>query len=73
MVIDLAIPRLIERIIGERTTPRDRAVVLHSSLIMLAISAPGAAFAAPNNVLSVRVAESAARDLREVLPHKIQT
>ena len=71
--MDLAIPRLVERIIDEGITPHDQAVVLHTSLIMLAISVVSTAFAVANNLLSVQVGEAVARDLREALFRKIQS
>ena len=73
VVMDLAIPRLVERIIDEGITPHDQAVVLHTSLIMLGISVLSTAFAVANNLLSVQVGESVARDLREALFSKIQS
>ena len=73
VVMDLAIPRLVERIIDEGITPHDQAVVLHTSLIMLGISVLSTAFAVGNNLLSVQVGECVARDLREALFRKIQS
>jgi len=73
VVMDLAIPRLVERIIDEGITPHDQAVVLRTSLIMLGISVLSTAFAVGNNLLSVQVGESVARDLREALFRKIQS
>ena len=73
VVMDLAIPRLVERIIDQGITPHDQAVVLHTSLIMLGISVLSTAFAVANNLLSVQVGESVARDLREALFRKIQS
>ena len=73
VVMDLAIPRLVERIIDQGITPHDQAVVLHTSLIMLGISVLSTAFAVANNLLSVQVGENVARDLREALFRKIQS
>jgi len=73
VVMDLAIPRLVERIIDEGIAPHNQAVVLHTSLIMLGISVLSTAFAVANNLLSVQVGESVARDLREALFRKIQS
>jgi ATP-binding cassette subfamily B protein len=73
VVMDLAIPRLVERIIDQGITPHNQAVVLHTSLIMLGISVLSTAFAVANNLLSVQVGESVARDLREALFRKIQS
>jgi len=71
--MDLAIPRLIQRIIDQGIAAHDQAIVLQTSLWMLGISALSTVFAVGNNVFSVQVGESVARDLREVLFVKIQT
>ena len=65
VVMDLAIPRLVERIIDQGITPNDQSVVVQTSLIMLGISAVSMVFAVGNNLLSVQVGEGVARDLRE--------
>ena len=72
--MDLAIPRLIQRIIDQgiaaaqpaRSSSRPRS-------LMLGISAVSAVIAIGNNILSVQVGESVARDLRDALFVKIQT
>jgi ATP-binding cassette subfamily B multidrug efflux pump len=71
--MDLAIPRLIQRIIDQGITAKDQAVVLQTSLWMLGISVLSTVFAVGNNVFSVQVGESVARDLRDALFVKIQT
>jgi ATP-binding cassette subfamily B multidrug efflux pump len=71
--MDLAIPRLIQRIIDQGITAHDQAVVIQTSLWMLGISALSMVFAVGNNVFSVQVGESVARDLRDALFVKIQT
>jgi ATP-binding cassette, subfamily B, multidrug efflux pump len=63
--LDLAIPRLIQRIIDQGIAARNPTVVLQTSLLMLGISAVSTLFAIGNNLFSVRVGESVARDLRE--------
>lgn len=70
---DLAIPRLIQRIIDHGIRDHDRGVVLSTALIMLGISAVSTVIAIGNNVYSVRVGEGVARDLREALFLKIQS
>jgi ATP-binding cassette subfamily B multidrug efflux pump len=70
---DLAIPRLIQRIIDQGITAHNQAVVLQTSLWMLAISVLSTIFAVGNNIFSVQVGESVARDLRDALFCKIQT
>jgi ATP-binding cassette subfamily B multidrug efflux pump len=71
--MDLAIPRLIQRIIDQGIAAQDQAVVIQTSLWMLSISALSTIFAVGNNVFSVQVGESVARDLRDALFVKIQT
>jgi ATP-binding cassette subfamily B multidrug efflux pump len=71
--MDLAIPRLIQRIIDQGITAHNQAVVIQTSLWMLGISALSTIFAVGNNVFSVQVGESVARDLRDALFVKIQT
>ena len=71
--MDLAIPRLIQRIIDQGITAQNRQVVLQTTLIMLGISILSALFSIGNNILSVQVGEGFARDLREALFLKIQS
>jgi len=71
--MDLAIPRLIERIIDQGITAHDQQVVIQTSILMIGISLLSAIIAVANSVLSVQVGESVARDLREALFSKIQT
>jgi len=70
---DLAIPRLIQRIIDHGILAHDRSVVLTTALLMLGISALSMLIAIGNNVYSVRAGEGVARDLREALFVKIQS
>jgi ATP-binding cassette subfamily B protein len=71
--MDLAIPRLIQRIIDQGITANNMQVIISTTLVMLGISVFQAFFAVGNNILSVQVGESVARDLREVLFLKIQS
>jgi ATP-binding cassette, subfamily B, multidrug efflux pump len=71
--MDLAIPRLIQRIIDEGIAANDGAVVLQTALLMLGISALSALFAVGNNLFSVQAGEGVARDLREAEFLKIQS
>jgi ATP-binding cassette subfamily B multidrug efflux pump len=73
VVLDLSIPRLIQRLIDRGILGHDRSLVIHTSLLMLAVSAVSIVVAVGNNNLSVMVGESVARDLREALFLKIQT
>ncbi len=71
--MDLAIPRLLQRLIDQGINKQDGAVVLQTSIIMLVISAISAVFAVGNNYFSVQVGEGVARDVREALFLKIQS
>ena len=70
--LDLAIPRLIQRIIDEGIRQNSLPVVLQTSALMLGISLLSTLIAVGNNIFSVRVGESVARDLREAVFVKIQ-
>ena len=71
--MDLAIPRLVQRIIDQGITQNDQQVVIQTSIWMLGISLFSTLFAIGNNNLSVQVGESVARDLREKLFLRIQS
>jgi ATP-binding cassette subfamily B multidrug efflux pump len=70
--MDLSIPRLIERIIDQGINQHNMSVVIQTSIIMLSISAMSALIAIGNNIFSIQVGESVARDLREAQFVKIQ-
>jgi ATP-binding cassette, subfamily B, multidrug efflux pump len=72
VLADLSIPRLIERIVDDGITKNNMDVVLHTALIMIAISIFNAFVAVLNNIFSIRVGEGVARDIREALFIKIQ-
>jgi len=71
--LDLAIPRLIQRIIDQGIMQHNQTVVIHTALLMLGISALSTLIAIGNNITSVQVGESVARDLRDALFVKIQS
>lgn len=71
--MDLAIPRLVQRIIDQGIARHDQGVVIRTSLVMLGISLSSMLFAVGNNVLSVQIGECVARDLRDALFTRIQT
>ena len=73
IVIDLTIPRLIQRIIDQGINGGNMQVVISSSIIMVVISLLQVLFALANNLFSIQVGESVARDLREALFMKIQS
>lgn len=69
---DLAIPRLIQRIVDEGIKRNDLSVVLQTAALMLGATALSTLFALGNNRFSVLVGEGVARDLRDALFVKIQ-
>ena len=73
VVLDLSIPRLIQRLIDRGIQGHDRELVIHTTLLMLAVSAVSIVVAVGNNNLSVFVGERVSRDLRAALFRKIQT
>jgi len=73
VLMDLAIPRLIQRIIDDGINAGDMQVVLTTTIVMLVISVLQTGFAVGNNILSIQVGESVARDVRQALFLKIQS
>jgi len=73
ILIDLTIPRLIQRIIDQGINGNNMKVVISTTIIMLVISILQTLFALANNLYSIQVGESVARDLREALFLKIQS
>src|SRR5512133_3719015 len=72
-LMDLSIPRLIQRIIDKGINGHNMQVVISTTIIMLVISLFQTLFALANNLFSIQVGESVARDLREALFLKIQS
>jgi ATP-binding cassette, subfamily B, multidrug efflux pump len=70
--LDLSLPRLIQRIIDQGITANNQQVVIQTALLMVGISLVSTLIAVGNNILSVQVGESIARDLREALFTRIQ-
>jgi ATP-binding cassette, subfamily B, multidrug efflux pump len=73
IAIDLTIPRLIQRIIDQGINGKNMQVVITTTIIMLIISILQTLFALANNLFSIQVGESVARDLREALFLQIQS
>jgi ATP-binding cassette, subfamily B, multidrug efflux pump len=73
VLMDLSIPRLIQRIIDQGIDAKNMQVVISTTIIMLVISAFQTLFAVGNNILSIQVGEGVSRDLREALFLKIQS
>ncbi len=72
VLLDLAIPRLVQQIIDQGITPGNLTVVKQTTLIMLGVSFLNMLLAIIYNTLSVYVSEAFARDLREAVFQKIQ-
>jgi ATP-binding cassette subfamily B protein len=70
--MDLAIPRLVQRLIDVDIAQRDIPDFLRTALTMLGISFLGTLIALGNNTFSIRVSEGLARDLREAIFRQIQ-
>ncbi len=70
---DLAIPRLVQRIIDQGIGGKNPGVVLETSLIMLGISLLSTLLTIGNNYFSVLSGEGVAFRLREALFARIQT
>lgn len=73
VALDLAIPRLVERIIDQGIMAGNMRLVGQTFLLMLGISVANTLFAIGNSNFSVQVGEGMARDLRESLFLKIQS
>jgi ATP-binding cassette, subfamily B, multidrug efflux pump len=70
---DLAIPRLVQRIIDVGVATQDLRVIATTSLLMMALSLSSATMAIINTVLAVRVAQSYGADLRDALFRHVQS
>jgi ATP-binding cassette subfamily B protein len=73
VLMDLTLPRLIQRIIDQGINGNNMNVVITTTILMLGISVLQTLFALANNLFSIQVGESVARDLREALFLKIQS
>ena len=73
VILDLAIPRLVQRIIDQGILANNPGEVWRTFLLMMAISVANTLFAIGNNIYSVQVGEGVARDLREAIFVKIQS
>ncbi len=73
VVLDLSIPRLIQRIIDQGIEQQNQRVVIETGLLMIGISVLSTLIAVGNNNTSVQVGEGVARDLRDALFLKIQS
>ncbi len=69
--LDLAIPRLIQRIIDQGINRSDMNVVIQTAMMMLGITFFSTLTAVSNNIFSVQAGEGVARDMREALFRRI--
>jgi len=72
VAMELVIPQLIKRIIDEGIAPKDYTVIFTMSALMMVAALIDALFTIGNTVLSVRVAQSFAADLRAAVFHSVQ-
>lgn len=72
VAMELVIPQLIQRIIDEGITPKDLTVILTMSALMMVAALIDALFTIGNTILSVRVAQNFAADLRAAIFHSVQ-
>jgi ATP-binding cassette subfamily B multidrug efflux pump len=73
VIVDLAIPRLLQVIIDQGVVAQNMDVIVNTSLIMIGASILSALLALVNTVFSVKTAQSVGADLRAALFHKIQS
>src|SRR5437868_2073813 len=73
VVMDLAIPRLIQHLIDEGIEQHNSTVVVQTTLLMVGISLVSLVCALGNNFTSVQVGSRVARDVREAQFLKIQS
>ena len=72
VVVDLAIPRLTQDVIDKGVTQRDLGMIIRTSLLMIVASILSAVFAVLNTLISVRVAQHVAADIRGAVVARIQ-
>jgi len=73
VVSDLSIPRLTQRVIDEGVARQDLALVVTTSLLMLGAAMVSALFSIGNTLLSVRVTQGVAADIRSAIVRQVQT
>jgi len=70
---DLLIPRLTQRIIDRGIAAQNMHVIASTALIMVGVALLSALFSIGNTILSVRVAQGFAADVRSSIVRKVQT
>jgi len=71
--MDLSIPRLVQKIIDQGIHQHNLQVVINTGMLMLGVTLISVLFAVSSHILSVRIGESVARDIREALFLKMQS
>jgi len=73
VAVDLAMPRLLQRIVDQGIAQRDLPMIVNTALFMIGVSCLGAVMAIGNTILAVRVSQRFGHDLRSALFRKVQT
>jgi ATP-binding cassette, subfamily B, multidrug efflux pump len=73
VAMDLAQPRMIQRIVDVGIAQLDLSIVIHTGLIMVGLALIGAFGGSGNTVYAVRVSQGFGADLRSSIFHKIQS
>jgi len=73
VIVELFIPQLIQRIIDQGIVQKNMTVIVNTSLLLVGVAVMGALLSIGNTLLSLRVAQSYAADLRSALFHRIQS
>jgi ATP-binding cassette, subfamily B, multidrug efflux pump len=72
VVIELQIPKLIQKIVDEGIANKDLTLIGVTAVMMVVLALMDAAMAIGNTFLSVRASQSFAADLRSAIFHRIQ-
>jgi len=73
VVADLLIPRLTQRIIDRGIANGDMRMIATTALVMIGVALISALFSIGNTLLSVRVSQGFAADVRSAIVRKVQT
>jgi len=73
VIMELFIPQLIQRIIDQGIAQKDMTVIVNTSILLIGVAIIEALFSIGNTLLSLRVAQSYAADIRSALFHKVQS
>ncbi|MCD4739513.1 MAG: ABC transporter ATP-binding protein, partial [Anaerolineae bacterium] len=73
ILVDLSLPRLIQRLIDQGVTAGNMHVILTTSLLMIGLATLNALMMIGNTILAARVSQNFAADLRSALFQQVQT